>query len=86
MIIILFPSGGFGSTVEYSLRQFSHELPKVSASVLDNGSMHSYNKEFHPVQIDQFQQIKKGDYKIVTPVYPGLDYMSPAETIKQFKK
>jgi hypothetical protein len=86
MIIVLFPAGAFGSTVEYSLRQFSNELPKVVATVGDDGSMHSYNKEFHPITIKQFQKIKDSNYKIVTPVYPGHDYMSPAATLEEFKK
>jgi hypothetical protein len=85
MIIVLFPAGGFGSTIEYSLRQFSNELPKISATVLDNGSMHSYEKEFHTGIIEQFLKIKDTDYKIVTPTYPGHDYLSPAATLQGYK-
>jgi len=86
MIIVLFPCGGFGSTVEYCLRQFSNELTKISANVLDNGSMHSYTKEFHPTTINEFLKLKDSKFEIVTPIYPGKDYQSPAETITEFKK
>lgn len=86
MIIVLFPAGSFGSTVEYSLRQFSNELTKVEATVLDSGSMHSYTKEFHPVTIADFLKIKDADYEIVTPTYPGLNYLSPKDTIQELKQ
>lgn len=86
MIIILFTPGAFGSTIEYSLRQFSNELTKISATVLDDGSMHSYHKELHLCNISEFSKIKDSIYEIVTPVYPNFDRRSPAETIVEFKK
>ena len=85
MIIILFPVGSFGSTIEYSLRQFSNELTTVSATVSEDGSMHSYKKEFHPLTLLEFAKTKHNNYEIVTPVYPGNDYLSPIESIKLFK-
>ena len=86
MIIVLFPAGAFGSTIEYSIRQFSNELQKVEATVMESGSMHSYTKEFHPSTLEQFLKIKDNNYEIVTPVYPGLDYKNSSETIKELKK
>jgi hypothetical protein len=86
MIIVLFPSGGFGSTIEYSLRQFSNELTKVNAVILDNGSMHSYIKEWHPLTIDQFLKKPNFDVEIATPVYPGFDNLPPADTIRKFQE
>ena len=86
MIIVLFPSGAFGSTIEYSLRRFTNELTKVSAEITNTGSMHSYDKEFHPVTISEFLKIKDSKFEIVTPVYPGVDQRSPKETILKFKK
>jgi len=83
MITILFPGGAFGSTVEYALRTFSNELQSVQAKVLDNGSMHSYQKEFHPLTIDQLTQIDS--WEIATPVYPGLDYLDPVMTVQKIK-
>ena len=84
MIIVLFPAGAFGSTVEYCLRQFSNELTKIVATVALDGSMHSFQKEFHPKTVEEFVQVK--DCEIATPVYPGQDYLSPSQTIDQFAK
>ena len=86
MIIVLFPGGAFGSTIEYSIRQFSNELQKVEATVMEDGSMHSYTKEFHPATISEFLKIKDSKFEIVTPTYPTLDYLSPSETILELKK
>jgi hypothetical protein len=86
MIIVLFPGGSFGSTIEYSLRQFSNELTKVTATITNTGSMHSYDKEFHPLSFSEFLEIKNNNYEIVTPVYPNYEHQTPAETIKEFKK
>ena len=86
MIIILFPAGAFGSTMEYSLRKFSNELTTVQADILDNGSMHSFNKEFHPITIAGLEKIKDSKFEVITPVYPGHDYLSPVATILEFKK
>ena len=86
MIIVLFPGGAFGSTIEYSIRQFSNELQKVEATVMEDGSMHSYTKEFHPVTISEFLKIKDSKFEIVTPTYPNHDYLSPSETILELKK
>jgi hypothetical protein len=86
MIIVLFPAGAFGSTVEYCLRQFSNELTKVVATIVPDGSMHTFQKEFHPLTIDQFVQRKHDNFEIVTPVYPGKDYLSPRHCIDQLVK
>lgn len=85
MIIIAFPVGAFGSTIEYSLREFSNELTKVSGLVLPNGSMHSFKKEFHPRTIEELSNLNKS-IEIATPVYPGDDWLTPVNTIVQFKK
>jgi len=81
MIVVLFPAGGFGSTIEYCLRQFSNELTKIEASVMENGSLHSYKKEFHPVTVQEFLKNKDIAFEIATPTYPGLDYSTPLETV-----
>lgn len=73
MIAIFFPPGAFGSTVEYSLREFGQELRKVSATVTSRGSMHSFVKEFHPLTLEQMKKIRLKEYEVVTPVYPGND-------------
>ena len=79
----MFPAGAFGSTMEYALRNFSNELPSIEATVLDNGNMHSFNKEFHPKTVDNWDQVD--NWNIATPVYPGLDYLNPVTTVQQIK-
>jgi hypothetical protein len=86
MIVVLFPAGGFGSTIEYCVRQFSNELTKVEAEVLTDGSMHSYKKEFHPCSVDKFLKIYDKDYEVVTPTYPNNDRMSATKTVESFKE
>ena len=83
MITVLFPAGAFGSTIEYCLRNFSLELKSIQAEILDNGSMHSFYKEFHPISIDQFDQIH--NWEIATPLYPGFDYLDPVVTVQKIK-
>jgi hypothetical protein len=88
MIIILFPAGGFGSTIEYSLRKFSNELKKIEATIMEDGSIHSYKKEFHPLTFDELLELKnkESSIEIATPIYPGFDYLEPFETIKEIHK
>lgn len=90
MLIVLFPAGAFGTTVEYSIRRFSNELATINGTVLETGSMHSFKKEFHPNSIDNFindVNINKDvALELVTPVYPGNNYLTPAETITELKK
>jgi len=81
MVVVLAPSGAFGTTVEYCLRQFSNELTKVVATIAPDGSMHTFEKEFHTATIEQFLQIKHKNLEIATPVYPGEDYLTAKQTI-----
>lgn len=85
MIVILFPGGAFGSTLEYSLRQFSNEFTKVHAEVMPDGSMHSFRKGWHPISIDQYLMNPNPTAEIITPTYTGMDYISPFETIMKLK-
>jgi hypothetical protein len=85
MIIVMFPAGTFGSTIEYCLRNFSNEFTSVPGKVLDDGSMHSFEKEFHPTSAKQFSEIYNRPYKIVTPIYPNDDCLSADETIALYK-
>jgi hypothetical protein len=88
MIVILFPPGGFGTTIEYSLRQFSNEFTTVDVKIMKDGSMHGYKKEFHALSIDQFAEIenKKIPVEIATPIYPGFDSLDPINTVKKLHK
>jgi hypothetical protein len=83
MIAVLFPPGAFGSTIEYSLREFGQELRKVSATVTSSGSMHSFRKIFHPVTLADIKKIHLTRYEVVTPVYPGLDGFGPRAFVQE---
>lgn len=85
MIYIFFSSGAFGSTIEYSVRRFSKEFKTVDTAVLADGSMHSFSKECHPVNLDQLTDIDP-DVNIVTPIYPNWNLLSVKDTIDEFKK
>ena len=94
-IHILFPAGGYGSTLEYCLRRFTKEyFDKSLESVTHNedGSMHSYKKMFHPVFKHELLDLKNQILSkpgpggnITTPVYANLD-QSPQEVIDTFIK
>jgi len=86
MIAILFPAGAFGSTIEYSLREFSVNLRKVKATITSTGSMHSFHKEFHPITLIELEKIQTHNYEIVTPVYPGRNYLDPGATVEKMIK
>jgi hypothetical protein len=83
MIIILYTPGNFGSTIEYCLRQFSVELTKVQAQVMLNGSMHSYKKEHHPLQLVDWN--RHSNLEIMTPVFPNLDYLSGRKCLEWYQ-
>lgn len=83
MITIFFPAGGFGTTLEYAIRKYALEFESIDAEITDNGSMHSMIKEFHPATLKQLKRIKRKNYKIITPVWPGLDMIDPSEYVKK---
>ena len=85
MIAIFFPGGAFGSTLEYCIRRFSKEFETITAEILPDGSMHGYNKEFHPISIDEFKNIGN-NIDIITPIYPNLSLLTVDETVDEFIK
>jgi hypothetical protein len=71
MIHIFFVPGMFGSTIEHVLRSFTVEYKPTNGQILSDGSMHSFNKEFHPTNI--FAVKNFNHYQpdsITTPIYP----------------
>ena len=86
MAVIVYSGGAFGSTLDYAMHEFSNELTKISAQVLDDGSMHSYHKEYHATTIDFVEQQPVGQYKTATIIYPGLDYLSPIDAVRKIKQ
>ena len=53
MITIFFVPGMFGTTIEYLLRSFNNKFEKNDCEIAPDGSMHTYEKEFHPTTIDE---------------------------------
>lgn len=77
----MFCPGSFGSTLEYCVRRFSNEFQEVVATVDERGSMHGYKKELHPASIEQAVSVDPDLCQIATPVYPGINRLTPAETV-----
>lgn len=84
-IIVFYPAGSFGSTIEYCIRRFSTEFETIDAKICYDGSMHSYEKEYHLTYDEEFVRLLE-DGQIFTPVYPNLSCSHPKETINLFKK
>lgn len=78
MIHIFFDCGSFGSTVEYAIRNFSNcPLGPISGRILDDGSMHSFEKQHHITSwktLEDFLCVDRASDAITTPTYPFLDH------------
>ena len=85
MIVIPYPSGAFGSTLEYVLRHYSNELASVDAALNESGNMHGFTKECHPLDLAEFIADAPG-HEIVTPPYPNFDAKPPLETLAEIKR
>ena len=72
MIYVFFVPGMFGTTIEYITRSLSNELHPITASILADGSMHSFNKAAHVFDQQSmsnfFKDIQAVD--VATPIYP----------------
>jgi len=87
MINIFFVPGMFGSTIEYVLRNYTNDFYSVDGEILSDGSMHSYEKEFHLWFNDQLEDMKSfiPDNAITTPIYPFKN-MHLDEIIKKYRE
>lgn len=90
MIHILFPAGAFGSSIEFCIRQFSNEHYDKSLDNVDirpTGSMHGFDKLFHPVYKHDLLSLLKQKPTITTPTYPNNDQDSQEviDTLVQVK-
>jgi hypothetical protein len=65
----------FGSTVEFVLRSFTDKFNKVNGEVVEDGSMHSFSKVFHPGNMNLIKSDSKVD--ISTPIYPFKEHHFP---------
>jgi hypothetical protein len=72
MINIFFVPGMFGSSLEFVLRSYTNEHVPVVTEIDEDGSMHSFKKECHPLslnEVDQFRD-KLTNNSITTQTYP----------------
>lgn len=87
MIHVFFDCGSFGSTVEYAIRNFSnYKLGPVDASILTDGSMHSFSKQQHITSwqhLSEFLTSVNNVDCITTPTYPFAELKLP-EILKHF--
>jgi hypothetical protein len=83
VITVFFVPGMFGSTVEFVLRSFTEQFNAVDGKVLDDGSMHSFKKEFHPLDIESITSGLIVD--IATPIYPFKQNHFP-EILQKFQE
>jgi hypothetical protein len=84
MISILFSAGMFGSTIEYCIRRFAEEFETVETVIKSDGSMHLFEKEYHPTCLKDLVNLLENNAEIITPVYPNLDG-SAVDVIKVVK-
>ena len=72
MICVFFVPGMFGSTIEYVLNNFTKERKPIEATILSDGSMHSFKKQAHQTDIAHTELFFKNSVsdEIVTPIYP----------------
>jgi hypothetical protein len=76
MIHIFFVPGMFGTSIELVLRNYTNEYSPIEASILNDGSAHSFKKEFHVGSLDRLNDLKEkplADNAILTPFYPFED-------------
>jgi hypothetical protein len=85
MIHIFFVPGMFGSTIEHVLRSYTNEYRPSDGTILEDGSMHSFKKEFHPVDIFAIRDFKNFQpNSITTPIYPFAQTHLP-EILDEFE-
>lgn len=72
----------FGSTIEFCIRNFTVDyqtnLNNLESYILDDGSLHSFRKQFHPMSADLYKQLLHlNTNSINTPIYPTVDKHFP---------
>ena len=67
----------FGSTTEFVLRSFTNEYTSIDGYVGIDGSMHTFQKECHPLTIDDFLSAELLEKSITTPIYPFKTHHLP---------
>jgi hypothetical protein len=80
MIHVFFDCGSFGSTIEYVLHNYTNHEKKIDGSILDDGSMHSFKKEYHITRFDELGDFLSNDKNanaVTTPTYPFKEFTLP---------
>lgn len=84
MINIFFVPGMFGSTIEFCIQNFTVDyqsnLDQLENYIHDDGSLHSFDKQFHPTSTDLYKQLvtlNTNSKDINTPIYPTVDKHFP---------
>jgi hypothetical protein len=87
MIQVFFVPGMFGSTTEYVMRSYSNELTPVDGKILADGSMHSFTKSAHFVDIEHISEFFDSNrvVEVTTPIYPFKQQHLP-EILEYFNK
>lgn len=85
MIFVFFPVGGFGSTMEFCIRNFSKEFESINTEIMADGSMHGYTKECHLCYNTELVDLDESN-RIITPIYPNLSFLTVTGTINEFIK
>lgn len=70
--------------LEYVLRSYTNEGSPVVADVCTDGSMHSFDKRYHPVTVQQILDEFDHEADITTPIYPCVDG-GLAEVVESFR-
>jgi len=91
MIHIFFDPGSFGTTIESVLRNYTDHGVPVNSKIVNDGSMHSFQKEQHVTNataLDDFLHlaISKSNINsnaITTPIYPFKEFKLPT-ILEQF--
>jgi hypothetical protein len=89
MIHVFFVPGMFGSTIEYVLRSYTHELdPIVGTALCSDGSMHNFRKEAHPESVTHIDDLFNSTtpVQISTPIYPFRSghFLDALDTYKKY--
>jgi len=81
MIHVFFDCGTFGSTIESVLHNYTDHSTPISSKILDDGSMHSFQKEkhvSHAKMLDDFLYFEEhSNNTITTPTYPFREFKLP---------
>jgi hypothetical protein len=71
---VFYDPGSFGSTIEYVLHNYTNHPQKINARIMPDGSMHSFDKEYHVMNMDQLREFLDQALNPSGITTPGLTY------------